>query len=126
MVFEIDGKPFRMWLKPYWDARFWRIYAGTGTPEFCDCIFGQIYELTFLAEEIGPDTGPLLVETLRDPNTFRWPLFAHESAFPSYAWSKAAKEGIDQVWAEEKARQQKRDAALARRQTNHSLPKELQ
>lgn len=111
MVFEIDGRRFRLWVSYYHDERFWRITCGPGDIDNG----GNVYELTMLAGELGPEIGANIIKFLRAPGPFRWPLFAHDSTYPSYAWSKAAKAGIDQVWVEERESRKRRERVLLNR-----------
>lgn len=47
------------------------------------------HELTMLAGEIDENTGRHLVELLRNPRGYRWPLFTWYESYPGYAWSRA-------------------------------------
>ena len=100
IVFELGGYLHRLWVSYYSDERFWRISCGPGG---MDDGFGP-YELTMLAAELGPETGATVIEFLRAPRAFRWPIFAHHQSYPKYSWSEAAQEEMNRVLAETEAR----------------------
>ena len=108
MTFEFEGGPCRIWLGYYHDERFWRITCGRGD---WYANTGTNYELTMLAEEITPTTGLELLEFLHAPGMYQWPLFCHDQSYPTYAWSKAAQEGINRVYIE-KVERRSRTAAF--------------
>jgi len=84
----LDGKIIHVWLGYYLDQRWWRITCGWGSdhPAFTQSM-NKFAELTCCFEELDDKAGVHLARLLRDPQGYRWPMFAHEQAYPSYAWS---------------------------------------
>ena len=107
----INGRDLRVWVGYYRDQRWWRLTFGFGSeqPGFEQMIV-TTNELTMLAGEIDERTGHHIVELLRDPKGYQWPLFASDETYPGYAWSRA---GRDAFAADDQERQQRCAALLA-------------
>lgn len=85
-----------LWLAAYAnDLRWWRITFGIRYPDPYPPL-ANACELTLHHDEFDRRTGADLARLLRDPalwgdgEVWRWPLFAHDRSYPSYAWSEMA------------------------------------
>lgn len=110
---DLDGRDIRVWLTYYRDHRWWRLVCGYGSerPGFEQTIV-RTHELTMLAGEIDENTGRHVVDLLRNPQGYQWPLFAWDDTYPSYAWSRAGSESIEAAQREDRERDDRRAALL--------------
>ena len=95
LYIDLD-RPIGLWLTTYADdLRWWRItfgirYPGPYPPLANTC------ELTLHHDEFDRQIGRDLARLLHDPalwvrgEVWRWPLFAHDRSYPTYAWSELA------------------------------------
>lgn len=84
--------PFTLWLTSYdIDLRWWRI---TYSFDFPGVFEGntQYGEFTMHRDEFTAGAVADLVKFLREPTTWRWPLFDHWHCYPFYAWSRMGTE----------------------------------
>ena len=100
----LNGIDMRIWVGYYGDQRWWRLTCGYGSDLLgFEQSISRTHELTMLAGEIDEDTGAHLVALLREPKTYRWPLFTWNNTYPGYAWSQA---GWDAYQADLRARRE--------------------
>jgi hypothetical protein len=105
---DIAGRDLRVWVGYYGDQRWWRLTCGFGSeqPGFEQMIV-TTHELTMLASEIDEHTGQHLVELLRNPRGYQWPLFTWYKTYPGYAWSRAGWDAYQAALREDQERAEK-------------------
>jgi len=93
---DFAGRDLRVWVSYYRDQRWWRLTCGFGSEQSgFEQMLVTTHELTMLADEIDENTGRHVVELLRNPQGYQWPLFAWDQTYPGYAWSRAGRDAID-------------------------------
>jgi len=84
--------PLTLWLTSYdIDLRWWRITYSFDFPGVFDGNT-QYGEFTMHRDEFTAETVADLAKFLREPTTWRWPLFDHWHCYPFYAWSRRGTE----------------------------------
>lgn len=95
LYIDLD-RPIGVWLHTYnGDLRWWRITFGIRYPDPYPPLT-RACELTLHHDEFDRQIGADLARLMRDPalwgggEVWRWPLFAHDRSYPTYAWSELA------------------------------------